>query len=103
MVDRINPAPLFSIDSFKVFNNKSFRKNCNKNLIINKHLTQKDFDKIIHDLSDEVKQRTYTVSDYQSYFSIKDRNTNVVRRVINFEFRDFFLYFYLLSGNCKMR
>jgi len=85
----------FSIDSFKVFNNKSFRKICNKNLIINK-LTQEDFDKIINDLSHEVKHRTYTVSDYKAYFSIKDRNTNVVRRVINFEFRDFFLYFYLV-------
>jgi hypothetical protein len=80
---------LFSIESFQKFNKAPFRKNCNKNLVIEK-LTQNGFNKIIKTLSSEIKHRTYTVSDYKEYFRIKDKDTNIVRRVINFEFKDFF-------------
>jgi hypothetical protein len=86
---------LFSIDDFQKFNKAHFRKVCNKNLII-ETLTQDHFTQVIESLSEEIKNRTYTVSDYKEYFRIKDKDTNIIRRVINFEFRDFFLYLYLV-------
>ncbi|MFZ9180944.1 MAG: RNA-directed DNA polymerase [Rickettsiales bacterium] len=85
----------FSIDSFEEFNNISFRKSCNKNLVIDR-LTKEGFSEIIKDLSNDVKHRTYAIGDYKEYFRIKDRNTNIVRRVVDFKFRDFFLYYYLV-------
>lgn len=86
---------LFSIEGFQKFNKAPFRKICNKNLVIEK-LTQDSFTNIIESLSSEIKHRAYTVSDYKEYFRIKDKDTNIIRRVINFEFKDFFLYLYLV-------
>jgi hypothetical protein len=85
----------FSIDSFEKFNNSSFRASCNKNLVIDK-LTKENFTSVIKDLANDLKRKTYSIAHYKEYFRIKDRNTNVVRRVVDFQFRDFFLYYYLV-------
>ncbi|HSQ98131.1 MAG TPA: reverse transcriptase domain-containing protein [Rickettsiales bacterium] len=85
----------FSINNFEKFNNSNFRDVCNKNLLIEK-LTKVNFSKIIKSLVDDINDKKYTISNYKEYFRIKSNESNVVRRVISFELRDFFLYLYLI-------
>lgn len=88
---------ILSLQSFNKFNNRKFRKVVKSELNLKTtEYTEKKFGQIFKDLEKDIKNKNYHISPYEEFFIIKDAKKNVTRRIVQFQVKDFFLYFYLV-------
>ncbi len=83
----------FSPKELSKFNNSDFRSLCKQEFNL-EEFKKDEFTQIINKLSEEIKSHLFNVGNYKECFRIKSQN--ITRRTIEFDFKDFFLYHYLV-------